>query len=227
MVSSIHLGPLKLFYTWITSSTLDLAPIFPANTLLWADGQLQARGQYGRKWSSGLGRQLQVTLVLPPSKFYLLHPVYIMWHTLSVFVSPDQLLFKWPNDLYYKKKKLAGFLTHFYPDGRIAISFGLNTTFNQLEGIIQPLWQNQHVITRLELLERYISNFYSIKSDSQDIADFLTQHHIVQPGETTLLSSKPLEPLIFESIDNQGRALFRNATGERILGTHGALIESF
>lgn len=99
------------------------------------DFQTDGRGQTGNKWESEAGKNLLCSLLLPPDDepFYLTVAVSVALHRVvagiieqegrasqnkivSMFandfygVASYRLTIKWPNDLYYDKRKIAGVL---------------------------------------------------------------------------------------------------------------------
>jgi len=200
------LGPLQLYYYWIVTSTLDIAPYAPLNTIHWADAQIAAKGQYNRRWCSALGRQIQLTLSLSPSSWSLLWPIYALYKTLAPWLLGRALTFKWPNDLYLDGLKVAGMLTHHFPD-RTLISLGLNTTFFQNQPKIQPLWSHPHPLMRSQLIAQWIERLYAPQPLSdEEIALFLTQRHLV-PSLTSCRFSTHSDRMIFQNIAACGQVV--------------------
>lgn len=83
-----------------------------------ADAQSAGRGRAGRSWESPSGKNLYVSLLLrptcPPAQASLLTLVAgVAVHDLlaGFFPNSEPLKIKWPNDLYWEDKKIAGILT--------------------------------------------------------------------------------------------------------------------
>lgn len=75
---------------------------------LYAGYQTAGRGQTGNSWESEEGKNLLCSILLPPDK-----KLYFLNIAVSVAVIrliDEQLTIKWPNDIYWKDKKLAGIL---------------------------------------------------------------------------------------------------------------------
>lgn len=88
---------------------------FPDGTVVVAETQTAGKGRKGRKWLSSPSKGLYFSILLKPrvevqhtSKLSLIF-VYSVFKVLSRYVERD-LKIKWPNDLYLKGKKIAGFL---------------------------------------------------------------------------------------------------------------------
>lgn len=123
-----------------TGSTNDLLKTYlakpePQPHLLVADQQTAGRGQYQRTWLSAPKKSLLFSFSadLPPQCF----PPSLTAGTalasfLSTHLSPEaktDLWLKWPNDLWYKNKKMAGILTeltHYGSHMQCVVGIGLN-----------------------------------------------------------------------------------------------------
>ena len=81
------------------------------------DYQTAGRGQAGNSWESEAGKNLLYSSLLRYEGLLVTEQWRISmlvalawWDTLAKYVSADQLTIKWPNDIYYGDKKLAGIL---------------------------------------------------------------------------------------------------------------------
>jgi BirA family biotin operon repressor/biotin-[acetyl-CoA-carboxylase] ligase len=81
------------------------------------DFQTAGRGQAGNTWESEAGKNLLYSTLLRYEGLLVTEQWRISmlvalawWDTLAKYVSADQLTIKWPNDIYYGDKKLAGIL---------------------------------------------------------------------------------------------------------------------
>jgi BirA family biotin operon repressor/biotin-[acetyl-CoA-carboxylase] ligase len=75
---------------------------------LYAGYQTAGRGQTGNSWESEEGKNLLCSILLPPNKnLYFLN---IAVSVALIRLIDEQLTIKWPNDIYWKDKKLAGIL---------------------------------------------------------------------------------------------------------------------
>lgn len=105
------------------------------------DYQTAGRGQAGNGWESEDGKNLLFSTLMrsdirPAEQFRLTMMVSVaMWEMLSQYLPNDLLTIKWPNDIYYGDKKLAGILVENILSGdRIAYSIaGIGLNVNQLE----------------------------------------------------------------------------------------------
>lgn len=105
------------------------------------DYQTAGRGQAGNGWESEDGKNLLFSTLIrsdirPAEQFRLTMMVSVaMWEMLSQYLPGDLLTIKWPNDIYYGDKKLAGILVENILSGdKIAYSIaGIGLNVNQLE----------------------------------------------------------------------------------------------
>ncbi len=103
-------------------------------TICLTDHQTHGRGRYERKWVTRPSANLTFTIAFKPSRVAGLH-VLTLASALAITETVDQCLdvecdIKWPNDIYYKNKKLGGILTESVFTGnqidRVLVGIGLN-----------------------------------------------------------------------------------------------------
>lgn len=126
-------------------STNDIATdlyrkgIIPPGAVVITDHQVAGRGQRGNKWESAAGKNLTFSLVLKPDflkadeSFYLNVAVSLALSDVLREMS-DAFTIKWPNDLYYRDKKVGGILIeNNISTGRITSSvIGIGLNINQV-----------------------------------------------------------------------------------------------
>ncbi len=88
----------------------------PEGTLLSASKQVTGRGQSGAHWESEEGKNLLVSFVFYPN-FILPKDIFLLNKTFSLAVydfvkelTNQAIKIKWPNDIYWNHRKLAGIL---------------------------------------------------------------------------------------------------------------------
>ena len=85
-------------------------------TVISAYSQTHGRGQIGSKWQSEPGMNLTLSVILFPSflqatqQFLLNQAIALGVYDFLSQLLPTDLTLKWPNDIYYKKRKLGGIL---------------------------------------------------------------------------------------------------------------------
>lgn len=88
----------------------------PEGTVIMADHQSQGRGQQNGKWVVEPGKNLTFSIFFKPS-FLPIEKQFLLNTAISVGVQTamhkvlgDGVLIKWPNDIFYKNKKMGGIL---------------------------------------------------------------------------------------------------------------------
>lgn len=113
-----------------------------SDTVVVAAHQTAGRGMDKNRWESEAGKNLLFSIALnvnfleAENQFKISQAVSVaIVEALSQFVDNQQLYIKWPNDIYFGDKKLAGMLIQNTIEGRMMgvsiIGIGLNV--NQIE----------------------------------------------------------------------------------------------
>lgn len=108
-------------YDSLASTNAELASLarnsLPEFSVVVADYQTNGRGQIGASWESEKGKNLLLSILFHPSflpikDFFLLSQFtsLAIIDFLSLISPSSEFSIKWPNDIYYKDKKLAGIL---------------------------------------------------------------------------------------------------------------------
>ncbi|HHU96777.1 MAG TPA: biotin--[acetyl-CoA-carboxylase] ligase [Petrimonas sp.] len=144
-------------------------------TTVVADYQNRGRGQRGNGWSSEKGKNLLFSLLLYPKELKA-NEQFILSRIASLAIKrvldriTGDICIKWPNDIYWKEKKMAGMLIeNELLRGKITRSVvGIGINVNQRNfpaGLPNPvsLWQ----ITGIEhdvaqLLESFLQEFFTL-----------------------------------------------------------------
>ncbi len=114
----------------------------PEGTLITAEEQSAGKGQAGSRWQAEPGHNLTASYILYPGflsadkQFFLNMAVSLAVRELCEEITGHEIRIKWPNDIYYRNKKLAGILIENIISGSqissSVIGIGLNvnqTTF--------------------------------------------------------------------------------------------------
>ena len=75
---------------------------------IYAGYQTAGRGQTGNSWESEANKNLLCSILLPPNKN--LHFLNIAVGVAMIRIIGEDFTIKWPNDIYYGDKKVAGIL---------------------------------------------------------------------------------------------------------------------
>jgi BirA family transcriptional regulator, biotin operon repressor / biotin---[acetyl-CoA-carboxylase] ligase len=98
------------------ASALLIESRLPEGTAILAKEQSAGRGQQGTTWESEYGKNLLATFIfypafLSPKNIFFLNMTFsLALYDLASSMLGEGVSVKWPNDLYYKNKKLAGLL---------------------------------------------------------------------------------------------------------------------
>jgi len=107
----------------------------PDGFVVYTDFQTAGKGQPGNSWESAKGKNLLFSVVLHPIHVPL-DELYILSELVSVAIKKtlddyaSDITVKWPNDIYWKDKKLGGILIENSLQGNriktVVIGVGLN-----------------------------------------------------------------------------------------------------
>ena len=112
----------------------------PSGSIVIADFQTAGRGQAGNSWESEAGKNLTFSMFFKAS-FIPANMAFVISEMISLCVKrtldkyiPD-ITVKWPNDIYFKDKKIAGILIeNSIQQGQISQSVaGIGININQTE----------------------------------------------------------------------------------------------
>ena len=114
-------------------------------TLIRADYQSGGKGHAGNTWQSTAGQNLLVSIILKPHfllpkrQFFLNQAVALATaETCTEFTADDQVKIKWPNDIMYQDKKIAGILIENAVKGNqllhSVVGIGLNVNQQEFPG---------------------------------------------------------------------------------------------
>jgi len=110
-------------------------------TVVVAREQYAGRGQMGSTWSTEPGKNLTMSVILypdflePDKQFFLNMAVALAVKDFCESVTGDEIKIKWPNDIYYRGKKLGGILIENVISGTTIGSsiVGIGLNVNQTE----------------------------------------------------------------------------------------------
>jgi BirA family biotin operon repressor/biotin-[acetyl-CoA-carboxylase] ligase len=140
----------------------------PSGAVLVADHQTAGRGRLGRRWESPPGASLLVSVLLRPSREAAgrLHgatqAVALAARAACADVGGFTPELKWPNDLLYEDRKLAGILAEGVADGgvltAVVIGMGLNVAWpvEPTEDIVAAEYVAGRTLDRDTLLDAFL-----------------------------------------------------------------------
>ncbi len=149
-------------------------------TVIMADHQFAGRGQQESVWQTQAGKNISTSIYLKPSflplnkQFYLNIAISLaVSEALSCFV-PQGIMVKWPNDIYYRNKKLGGILIENTLTGSAfkssVIGIGLNVNQSEFSenisgratSIIQILQREVPLMDIMEKIFIFMEKYYLI-----------------------------------------------------------------
>ena len=147
----------------------------PEGFVLHTDFQTAGKGQPGNIWESAKGKNLLFSVVLHPFHI-LMEEVFLISQLVSVAIkntldeSCSNISIKWPNDIYWNDKKLAGILIENSLQGNkiktVVIGIGLNVNQKVFESdapnpvsLLQITGKRQN---RQQLLKQICQNILSL-----------------------------------------------------------------
>jgi len=115
----------------------------PEEDEVYTSYQTAGRGQAGNSWESEKGKNLLLSIRLHPHRIEVANQWKIcmqvsvaLWQVVAEYITDRKMLtIKWPNDLYYEDKKLAGVLIEHQLTGNYIaesiVGIGLNVNQTQ------------------------------------------------------------------------------------------------
>jgi BirA family biotin operon repressor/biotin-[acetyl-CoA-carboxylase] ligase len=225
-----RLSKLHIFDTISSTNSylLQLIPaIFTESHVCLADEQTAGRGRLGRRWYSPSGANLYCSLSWPTQATQQLRPALslavavIVVKAIERCIGPNKITLKWPNDILFDGRKLAGILIEQNQNASV-IGIGLNIAFPpdqvtdawiDLQEIAQtPISRNQLAGVLINELLIHLPIFmsegfsYFIQAWREYDGFTATNISIVTPTETYLG--------IMQGINELGQLILKEATGE-------------
>lgn len=221
----------------LVTSTNDLVKELPLNIekghIVLAEAQSAGRGRRGRTWVSPFGSSLYMSMLWRFDHGYqamsglsLMIGVVLNNTLQQMGLKGCQL--KWPNDVYYDGKKLAGILIEVEGQAGAStsaiIGVGLNVKLpNDVSGIDQAFTDLAHIsakeFSRNELAARFIDNLWNALPhfEAQGLHTFLDDWQT-----SDLFFNKPIKLLMGErSVEGISKGI--DASGALLLESAGTI----
>lgn len=146
-ITALHLHPvIDSTNSWLMQQGAEGAP---SGSVCLAEYQLAGRGRHGRRWVSPFGRNVYLSLLWR----FDLAPMQVAGLSLAAAVGVLRVLksldcheagLKWPNDILWNQKKLAGLLLEVSGEAsgpsQVVIGIGLNTWLGHAGQEIDQAW---------------------------------------------------------------------------------------
>ena len=209
-----------------------------SDTVVVAAHQTAGRGMDKNRWESEAGKNLLFSIALnvnfleAENQFKISQAVAVsMVETLSQFIDNHKLFIKWPNDIYFGDKKLAGMLIQNTIEGRMMgvsiIGIGLNV--NQLEfskDIPNPISLKMITDEEYDLKELLNLLITNIKSSVESLRfekcqNEINEKYISKSYRFGIWSDyfyqNEVKTLIITGFDKYGRLLLHDKEGAEIV----------
>lgn len=175
--------------------------------------QSDARGQRARDWSAGEGGSYQTLAVRetgPTPPYAAL--VFALGIAEVLPIYGVQAGLKWPNDLYYRGKKLAGLLVE-RVSGYLLVGVGLNVNNDVPEGAT-ALRGWDVAGTNMVVLEGLQRGLQHLSDEDFDLSAAYTPFDVLSGERLELLTAGTLHHGTGAGIDSSGQLLLRQ--GEQV-----------
>jgi len=150
-----------------TSSTMNDAKKYfdknEINAVIIADEQTRGRGRLGNKWVSNKGNlfcSIVMKVDIPINEYYVFNIISAVSIKSAIeSFGIRNIQFKWPNDIYYKNKKLGGIILESYNSDKKNkyVIIGLGVNFSSSPNFDK--YQTTHLKKFVEIKNRFI--FYN------------------------------------------------------------------
>lgn len=197
--------------------------------LVITDKQRAGRGRMGRVWESGVGKDLTFSLVIESEERIHRFYYYTMLMSLSLQMVlekyGDGFRIKWPNDIYWNDKKIAGLLSEMLTEAdsirSIIIGVGLNVNSSpKVENAISLSDILKNNVDRHKLIVEIINTFYDnfiryIKYGENDLFEEW-KHRIAWIGQrVTLTNGKEIINGVLKGLEKDGSLVLSTDKGIR------------
>jgi BirA family transcriptional regulator, biotin operon repressor / biotin---[acetyl-CoA-carboxylase] ligase len=218
-----------------TRSTNDLAQRHgrekhPGPLLILAESQTHGRGRQGRNWDSSPRLGLWFSLLLrpriplPQTQRLTIQACLALHHALRQQAHIHAEI-KWPNDLLYKGKKLAGILTEAHVEGQslsyaiIGIGCNINHQVEDFPQELQSTATSLALITgrksrRADLLLAFLSHFQNVMEHDWESVREEWKATCLNMGRSIILQNgNQTIPGQMIDINDDGALIFRHTNG--------------
>lgn len=159
-------------------------------TVIITDKQTNGKGQFGNTWHTKEGKNLTFSIICKPTflkpnqQFYLSKITAIACIQTLVAIANEPFKIKWPNDIYYQNKKIAGILiensitSQNIIDSILGVGINVNEkSFNKTLNATS-LIEVTHIETKLEavfllFLKNFQKLYFKIQSNQHREIDLL------------------------------------------------------
>ncbi len=206
--------------------------------VLWANEQTQGRGAGENHWESEPGKNLTFSLVLQPG-FMLPEQQFVLTQCISLALynvaekrlGRDNLFIKWPNDIWFEQKKIAGVLIQNLISGNhiryavVGVGLNVNQTvfFSDAPNpasLIHFTGKTEDIELLLtEILHKFDSLYVTLSKDINALNQSYLEKLYRYGQQGTYRDADGVFEARLTGVDHYGRLLLRDDLGkQRIYG---------
>lgn len=197
----------------------------PSGVVCLAEEQTQGRGRRGRKWHASQGRNICCSLLW---RFTDLENISGLSIAVAVMVANvlkkygiyQGIQLKWPNDVLFSGRKLAGILLERNDQTGVVIGIGLNLYLSSADSN----WISIHDITGQDVKRNYLTGLLLNELlmqlpvyQAQGLKTFMKvwhQHDVLFNQAVTMITPETNVSGIMQGLNEQGELLLRNDKGD-------------
>lgn len=210
------------FYSDVTGSTnSDLLNHKHAYSIAVSESQSQGRGQHGNSWQASHADNLLFSIALPITinETLGLVPIKIGLVIKEVLNKAgfNDINLKWPNDIFYKQKKLGGILIESISQDNkaliiIGVGLNVNMPYTHNDAFIS-LSQNK-TINRTPLLAQCLISIINLfKHHHLDTVPLFNHAHLFHLKPIKFNTGKTIITGVCQGINEQGQLLIKTQQG--------------
>lgn len=193
----------------------------PDFTVIVAEEQGNGYGRKGRIWHSPKGGLWFSFIVSTNNPFF-----WIMCSSVSIVDIFSNLEIKWPNDIYHKKRKIAGILSERI-ENRIIVGIGMNIN-NKIPDDLEDRADSLSVIYNKkfdiqEVLDKILERISENSADRENIALKWKNHSAILGKMTTIKKGNKIIKGIVEDLSEDGSVIISNLNHREKI-TYGDII---
>ncbi|MFR9165380.1 MAG: biotin--[acetyl-CoA-carboxylase] ligase [Dysgonomonas sp.] len=203
----------------------------PEGYTVLADFQTAGRGQRGNSWESEDGENLLFSMILYPRQVEIKEQ-FILSQVVSVSILEvlskysDSISVKWPNDIYWKDKKICGFIieNNLMDDAIESSIIGIGININQAcfksdapnpVSLNQVTGQEHNRIDILDDIHKTIFRYYkSVSTKKEQIADFYKGNLYRQDGFFPYSDTRGSFMARIKDVESDGHLILETEAGE-------------
>ena len=183
-----------------------------AGVVILSDYQTEGRGQRSNIWQSNLAENLTFSFIIDPKNYNINNPICINHHISVAILNFFEKMghsttVKWPNDIYFDDKKIAGILIeNIYSGNNFKYSIiGIGLNVNQIE----------FDYPKATSLKKITGNNYNILESLKDLIFTMNQTF----NYYSTLNSKEIMDIFNSKLYKKEIKSFFRIRDETVLGT--------